>query len=356
MTKTLPPIAREDCALKAAAWAARLSDGLVPESQRAEFQAWLDADPGHGAALEETVAAWRAVEHYAASAQLMTLREAALASARRSMRERSSSWATRQWVRFSIAASVLIAVLAGLVWTGALPRTYETGVGERRVLVLSDGSKMSMDAATVVRIRYTDKERRIWLERGRARFEVARNPLRPFSVTAGNEVVVATGTAFSVELVQKQMRVILYEGHVAVLDRSDDSARRTVIVGADKVPADQLLRPGRELILPAEKPSGRTSISPAIVAMADPVRSLSWESGQLVFEDEPLTLVVERMNRYAALPLSVGDADAEKVRVSGVFIVGDTDALVQGLVATFHLRVQRDPSGIVLLGENSSRK
>src|SRR5690606_30755436 len=160
----------------------------------------------------------------------------------------------------------------------------------------------------------------------RARFEVARNPLRPFSVTAANEVVVATGTAFSVELVRQQVRVVLYEGHVAVLDREDGNVRRTVAVGARKLPADQLLRPGKELVLPVAPQRSRTPVVAATIAPADPVRSLSWEAGQLVFEDEPLDLVVERMNRYATRPLAIGDAGAAGVRVSGVFTAGDTEA------------------------------
>lgn len=350
MSGASAPTGAGDRAHEAAAWAVRLSDGLMPEDQRAAFQAWLDADPGHGAALEEIVGAWRAVEHYAASAQVMTLREAALASARRSLRQREQRWTARQWTGLSVAATLLLAVLGALAWAWMLPRTYETGVGERRVVALSDGSRMSMDAATVLKVRYTHQDRRIWLERGRARFEVARNPLRPFSVTAGNEVVVATGTAFSVELVQKQVRVVLYEGHVAVLDRGDGSVRRTVAVGARRLPADQVLRPGRELVLPATSHGGPAAAAAATVAPADPVRSLSWEAGQLVFEDEPLGLVVERMNRYTARPLSVGDAAAARVRVSGVFMAGDTEALMQGLKVAFGVQARVERDRIVLSG------
>lgn len=349
MSHVFPPGHAGDRAHEAAAWAVRLSDDPMPAAQRAEFQAWLDADPGNRTALEEIVGAWRGVEHYAASAPLMTLREAALASARRGLRQqREHRWSARRWAGASLAAGLLVAVMGALVWAWMRPTLYETGVGERRVVALSDGSRMSMDAATVVKIRYTGKERRIWLERGRARFEVARNPLRPFSVTAANEVVVATGTAFSVELVRQQVRVVLYEGHVAVLDREDGNVRRTVAVGARKLPADQLLRPGKELVLPVAPQRSRTPVVAATIAPADPVRSLSWEAGQLVFEDEPLDLVVERMNRYATRPLAIGDAGAAGVRVSGVFTAGDTEALTQGLKVAFGVESRIERERIVL--------
>ncbi|PZQ59446.1 MAG: iron dicitrate transport regulator FecR [Phenylobacterium zucineum] len=338
----------------AAIWAARLADGQVPEDQRAELQAWLDADPANGDALEEIVGAWHAVEHYAASAEMMALREAALASARRSLRRRESPWSGRPRAWAALAATLLIAVVCAGAWAWLAPHTYRTGVGERRVIALSDGSKLSLDAATVVKVRYTGEKRRLWLERGRARFEVARNPLRPFSVTAADEVVVATGTAFSVELVQKQVRVVLYEGHVMVMDRDGQGARRTVEVEGRRVAADQLLTPGRELILPVVQSAQVASVSPpVVVARADPVRSLSWEAGQLVFEDEPLDLVVERMNRYADTRLKVGDAATAKLRISGVFQAGDTDALVQGLGAAFAVKARTGADGVTLFADGS---
>lgn len=335
---------------RAALWASRLADGRMPADQQAEFQAWLDADPAHETALREIVGAWEAVEQYAASAEVMALREAALASARRSLDRRARGRLPRSRVWVLIAATVLLAlVTGGGAWMWLSPRTYETAVGERRVVALADGSKVSLDADTVVKVRYTGETRRLWLERGRAKFEVARNPLRPFSVAAANEVVVATGTAFSVELVQRQVRVVLYEGHVMVLDRAGRGARRTVAVGPRRIAADQLLSPGRELILPAQSPE--RAAPPAVVAASDPVRSLSWEAGQLVFEDEPLRIVVERMNRYADRPLEVGDEAAARVRVSGVFRAGDTDALVQGLAAAFDLKARGGASGTTLFGD-----
>lgn len=340
----------------AATWAARLADGQVPEEQQADFQAWLDADPANGAALEEIVGAWHAVEHYAASAQVMALREAALSSARRSLRRRESGWPRRHIAWALLAATLMLIVGGAGIWVWFTPRTYETGVGERRVVALSDGSKLSLDAATVVKVSYTRENRKLWLERGRARFEVARNPLRPFSVTAGDDVVVATGTAFSVELVQRQVRVVLYEGHVMVLDRATQGVRRTVAVAGRRLPADQLLIPGRELILPVAAPTQIASIAPlAVVAPADPVRSLSWEAGQLVFEDERLGLVVERMNRYAETPLAIGDEAAAQLRISGVFRAGDTDALVQGLAAAFDVKSRSGRDGVELFGGRAPR-
>src|SRR3546814_20684114 len=114
--------------------------------------------------------------------------------------------------------------------------------------MLDDDSRLSLDANTRVRVKYSRAGRQLWLEEGRARFEVAKDPLRPFSVAAAGKIVVATGTEFSVELLGRETRVILYEGHVAVLNGS--AATRATLKLFDEKPAPRpdylLLHPGTE--------------------------------------------------------------------------------------------------------------
>ncbi|WP_343699020.1 FecR domain-containing protein [Caulobacter sp.] len=342
-----------DPAVEAATvWAMRLADSELTPEQQAAFDAWLDADPRHGQLLEEIMGAWRSVDRYASAEPMTALREQALASARRSMRRGGGHPIyNRRTIGALIAASlVLMAGGAGL-WAWQTPRSYETGVGERRVVALKDGSKISLDADTVVQVRYTGDKRRLWLARGRAKFEVAKDALRPFSVTAADKMVVATGTQFSVELINAQVRVVLYEGRVAVLKRDvqnaqPDAARETPVeVGG--APAERLLVPGRELVMPERSPA-QLSTQAAMLEPADPERSLSWEGGLLVFNDEPLDLVVQRMNRYAVKPLSVGNATTGRLRISGVFRAGDTESLVQGLALGFGVQARSSADGIAL--------
>ncbi len=333
----------------AAAWAVRLSESELSADQQAAFDRWLDADPRHGELLEEIMGAWRSVDRYANAEAMTALREQALASGRRAMRRRKQTFPTREIIGGLIAATVLAAVAGGFLWARLTPQTYETGLGERRVVALKDGSKLSLDAETVVKVRYAGDRRRLWLERGRAKFDVAKDALRPFSVSAADKMVVATGTAFSVELVNAQVRVVLYEGRVAVLKQEVQPGKSTtfapVEVGA--TPAERLLTPGRELILPDRSPAQLTAQT-AVFEPADLERSLSWEGGLLVFNDEPLDIVVQRMNRYADAPLSVGNAATGRLRISGVFRAGDTESLVQGLSLGFGVQARTSRDGVAL--------
>lgn len=332
---------------RAAEWAVRLQEQAISRRAQEEFAAWLASDSRNGQALEEIIEAWHTVEHYAASAQVVAMRESALAEGRRALdrRQTTSPVRGRLWLA---AAALLVLVVAGVgLWRWLTPQVYETGLGERREVLLSDGSRISLDASTAVRVAYSHDRRQLWLEYGRAKFDVAKNPLRPFSVTAGDKVVVATGTSFSVERIDNQVRVVLYEGHVAVLEADGSAAPYPLDVGPKEIPAGSLLSAGKELILPIAG-LRKLRFEAASVKPVDVERSLSWESGLLVFDDEPLGIAVARMNRYAKTQLIIGNPALAHLRISGVFRAGDTGALVEGLAAAFGVEGRRGPAGITL--------
>jgi transmembrane sensor len=326
---------------QAAHWHLRQAEGELSSEERAAFESWLGASEQHRDVFRRVENAWRTVGEVASQPEMMALRGAAFETARRA--------GLARWTRMSpsvrhrmlgLAASLLIAVLGGALWWHLVPRSYETGLGERRVVLLSDGTHVSLDAATEVSVRYSRERRRLWLERGRAKFDVARDPLRPLSVTAHDRTVVATGTSFSVELLNDELRVVLYEGHVAVLEGDEGriNSRRAVQFAV----ADSALTPGYELIAPSAPGA------PVHTNRVDPIRSLSWEAGQLVFDDEPLPIAVARMNRYTRTSLAIGDSVAEGMRVSGVFRAGDTTAFVDGITALLPLRAAEHGEGITL--------
>jgi len=318
---------------QACGWCLKLSEGRLAPAESAAFELWLD-DADHQRAFNDAARAWRAVELAADTPELIGMRAAALNRFRRGQRRR---WTTQLRSRVGVVATTVAAAVVLFVcaaaWMTYRPISYQTGVGERRVIALPDGSQISLDAATKVSVRYTARNRDIRLESGRAKFTVAKNPSRPFAVTAATRTVIATGTEFSVELLKGQVEVILYKGQVAVLEKPDAGARRwrtRFVDGA--APTAQILTPGRELVA--------SLASPAVqILAADPARSLQWEAGQLVFVDEPLASAVERVNRYSDDKLAVGDSAAGALLISGTFAEGDTGAFVEGVTGVFPVRV-----------------
>ena len=331
---------------QAAEWCWRIADRALTEHEQAQFDAWIRGDPRHQQVFDEMVAVWKGTDTIAEMPGFLSLRAKALTTMETARDgDEASSYGRSGWFRaFAAVAAVILMVFSGLWFFSDGADVYGTGIGERRVVRLEDGSRISLDASSRVVVAYSDDRRALRLEAGRAKFDVAKDPLRPFSVTAGNQTVVATGTAFSVELLRDQMRVLLYEGEVAVVSQpvaGRAAAARVVKPAAPAQPAEQLV-PGQELV--SSLSSGAVKVAPAMMD-----RSLSWEDGRLDFVDEPLARAVERINRYTDTPIVVGDAAAGRLLVNGVFDAGDTQSFVRGMTALFPLSAKYESKKVTLV-------
>ncbi len=319
MTVSDPQSAEFVRAEEAACWCVRLCEGEMTSAARAQFTRWLTSNRAHRAAFDQAVAAWEEVNAAEATSEILALRVAALESLRRAQRARSGRRLLGVRTPWMAAASLIIAVLFGiLVWRHPSAEQFSSGIGQRRNVLLADGSSVHLDASSEVLVRYSGARRTLHLLRGRAKFQVAKDPRRPFLVYAADREIVATGTTFSVEIVQKEVQVILYQGHVSV---AGPGGVRSALVANE------------ELIAPV-------SMAHVRIGPVDAARSLSWESGRLEFVDEPLASAVERVNRYARNPVSIGDAAAASERISGSFTAGDTRAFIEGVTAVSALEAE----------------
>src|SRR5262245_259143 len=197
---------------QAAAWVVRLhAEPSAVDLER--FDQWRSQSELHARAFDDALAAWISVGEHATAPKLLAMRRDALGRARRG--ERTWDWR-------AVAAVVSLVVLApaiGVAWyqlRGPAEQEFQTAHGEQRVIVLSDGSRMSLDALTDVKVRYTPDVRGVQLIGGRANFEVAKDVTRPLKVQVGPRTVTAIGTIFTVEREQRNVVVTLLEGRVAV--------------------------------------------------------------------------------------------------------------------------------------------
>jgi transmembrane sensor len=331
------------CLVEAAAWRARLSESDLESTP--EFASWLLADTRHQAAWDRVQGPWRFIGEHQTSPELLELRRVALANAHKAAqaRWRAPADGTRRLNKTLAAGVVLLACAALFVWYLQLPDTYSTQRGERRVVTLADGSQIQLDSSTDLQVRYSARARELTLLRGQARFDVAHDVERPFSVTAAGEKVVATGTAFNVDLHKSQLVVTLIEGHVVVLPQRPSALLPIqpfrLTHTAPELP-NQGSQPGLGVELDAGQQlvvssSGTSSIAPANIE-----RSTAWQGGRLDFDNEPLSSVVEQVNRYARQPLVLTDDRAAQLRISGVFSTSDIDGFVDTL--TRYLPVDAD--------------
>lgn len=333
-----------DVVEQASAWCLLLAEGRFTGSTREAFDAWLHAAPGNVSAFDDVVRTWQILEQTHQSPELVSMRRAALKdfASRQAAREAGAG----SWRRLGLAAAFGLAVLA-CVWAWQLPDRYHTGLGERRLVSLADGSSVSLDADSRVDVRLSASGRELSLRQGRVRFQVAHDPTRPFTVAAADKLVVAKGTEFSVELIDNSVHVILYEGKVEVFE--EGRARPLEAVWEEgPLMAAAMMYPGTELVAEVALPSGR-------MRLTDPVRSLSWEAGQLAFSNEPLAAAVGRVNRYSRMPLRIADPAVAELRISGVFDAGDTQAFIAGVTGVLPVEVIAVNGELVFFPEDRGR-
>ena len=338
MTNTKPDIQQDETLREtAAAWFLRQRDGEVDETALAD---WLEADPSHARAYREIERAWGVVGEQATAPELVTASRDALHRMPQITQRRWGA-AGKKRTGWAAGLAATVAIAAGAAWflqpTDPLAdnNVYQTGIGEQRVITLADNSRISLDAQTQLRIDYSDAARRIELFSGQAHFDVTRDVLRPFSVRAGDQTVVALGTQFNVEIVDEQILVTLLEGLVEVA--ADPVASSSQIGDSGSVatiPEPVELAPGQQLVI-----ASNGTREPIVEANVQ--RTVSWRQGKLMFEDEPLADAVARVNRHSHIRVQLANDAVNEIKISGVFDAGDTDAFVEAVESLFPVEASR---------------
>ena len=68
---------------------------------------------------------------------------------------------------------------------------------------------------------------------------------------------------------------------------------------------------------------------------------MAWQEGYLAFSGEPLSEVVEQVNRYSPATLELGDPKLASVAIGGRFRIGDLDAVLDVLETNFGIQAHR---------------
>jgi transmembrane sensor len=211
----------------------------------------------------------------------------------------SYKWQIYKYRILPAAALVLIFIISAIVM---LQHRYtikmkEITVGFARLetVMLPDNSRIILDAGSKLRYpeEFKDNERNVYLE-GEGYFDVAHIVSQPFVVHAGNAVITVLGTRFNVRAWQKENKVT-----VAV-------ARGTVLVNTAEEKDPQLgvsVRDSQYTIL------GETG-RPSLPLHTDIARYLSWIQREIYFQNTPLRVVLDQMQRWYDTTFELPDEQA----------------------------------------------
>ncbi len=334
---------RENLDREAADWVARQDTRDLSDEEQAALDVWLAASANRRAAYERAKGLWRDLDSLAdLCAEPME-------------EGRPSPSAPRPVVKVAAIAACLMVMLslAALLITEPSPEQppsrYITAIGDQRTIALSDGSSIILNTNSDLEVLFDDTVRLIKLHRGEAYFEVAKDPKRRFRVDAGDNAVVAVGTAFVVRRKVGAVDVAVTHGIVELQQAvwrlpERGSAPEVAEALQGEQPAasrnDRVWTPVAAMVVgqSATIPEGGGDIIRDNIGDVD--RMLDWTDGSLVFQGEPLSEVVQAISRYSRYRFEIEDSELNTLRVGGVFKVGDVTGLVEALEASFGVRAQ----------------
>lgn len=319
----IEPRAR-DIQARAAEWVAeqRYAENWTAENQAA-LDAWLAEDAAHEVAYWRLDAAWE-----------RTSRLAALRGPMRNPVSPGRSAVRSRWYRL-VAAVAIVAALGWTVTTYRSPapeETFATPIGGQKTLSLSDGSQITLNTNTALRIRLRGGLREVWLDHGEAFFDVRHDAAHPFVVVAAGHKITDLGTKFSVRTTDGiGLRVTLTEGRAELNSASSWVSSHRVVL----TPGDVAVASAHELSVSRPPPK-------------ELAEELAWRRGMLVFQHTTLKDAVAEFNRYNDQTLAIVDPDVGQIRIAGTFQATNPELFTEAVQELFKLRVSKSGSRIII--------
>ncbi len=336
-----------EIAAEAAVWIARLHGPGRTKQMEQEFRAWQAISPAHREAFEHCTDTWQDVARIDLATAYRTTGSERPAAARSNGARRE---AVRRWIiASSVAAAVAVAVVLLADWRGE--NAYATKVGEQRLVVLEDGSRMLLNTDTRLRVDFASTQRTVDVSSGEAFFEVAKDARRPFVVRIAGSEVVAVGTAFSVRYARSahtpdELAVTLVEGQVKVRAAADKA-------GAALAPDHAVLMKAGERLRLDRQP--RNALAPVVarVDRPDVERVMAWKRSEAVFDDTSLAEAVAEMNRYNRTSIVLLDGlESAGLRVSGQYSTSDSAGFANAVAALHGLAVREEAGRLELTNQH----
>lgn len=289
----------QDIDRTATRWVARMDRGPLSATEEQQLKQWLSADLRHRGAFIRARAIWLRSE--SASALGPQYDPKAFQPAVAQPRRRLMNWGG------AVAASFVLALI--LMATLQMPVAYATAKGEMRTVPLGNGTTVTLNTDTRIKVYEEKGRRRIRVLRGEVLIEGA-GAAAPTLVEVDGEHWEASAATFVVRRLEGQVtQVLVQDGRVV---RSEET---------------------RSKILPLTPNMGR---------------ELAWREGKIALQGETLAQAAAVYARYSDMPIVVVDADLAQSRVTGLFAVNNPLGFSRAVAEVFGAEVRQEEGRIVI--------
>ncbi len=293
-------------------WFVRLhAPDTTPEDRQAHAE-WLSANPAHRNHYDAVEDAWQDLDSLELRAR-DELDGLDLHGGRRVTRQ-AALW-------FGVFATAAAVMLVAVLTLYEPTVRFETAKAEQRQVSLEDGSRLHLNTASAVAVRFTSDVREVSLSKGETLFDVNHDERRPFVVRVGSSNVIAIGTRFAVYLDGDKLTVTALEGRVAVVPASVDIADAVVEGGTRITPG-----PNRVFLEADRQAQLDVDGGVEMLQEVNAANVTAWQEGKLVFDSTPLREVVRELSRYTPGDIRVA-GDVPDHPVTGIIRIRSAEAM-----------------------------
>lgn len=252
--------------------------GELEDEKRVAIRNWISSSPEHQKYFEKTRDIW---DHHGQKAEAYQPDlEAAWSHVDVRINSKGNTW---QWV-YRVAAALVI--ISGLSYFFIQKETSQTNAVAALVehqttstiedLTLPDGTVITLNkGASLTYDQSFDATIRLVKLQGEAFFDVARDEDRPFVIETKHTKTEILGTSFSISETGQETILNVVSGKVA-------------FSGAEKEPI--FLTKGNRGTL--------TESGELVKSQNDDRNFMSWKTGELIFENDPLSTVLQHLDRH----------------------------------------------------------
>jgi transmembrane sensor len=306
-------------------WVLHVTSGHATRADIASLERWCAQSPRHTEAYARASGRWRAFGPAIEAA----LRQNSFVPAVAAVRPE------RVVGRRALLGGALVASAAGVAVMMARPpldlwpsfsefaADYRTATGERRRIQLAGRVSVEMNTRTSLNVRRAagDSER--------------------IELIAGEAAV--TTDSRPVEVIAAQGRILAEDAQLNV--RCDGlAAAVTCLEGVVRIEYE-----GRSAAVPPQHQVFYSDRDMRVATAIDLPTVVGWRNGDIFFQNEPLSHVIEEVNRYRPGKIILMNEDLRQRRFTARFKLDRLDVIVPQLQATFNARVTTLPGGIVLV-------
>ncbi len=239
------------------------------------------------------------------------------------------------WLMAATVSTVLL-FMATPVKEYLLYTSYQTSFGETRSLMLSDGSRVTLNANSslqVPRFGFGQQTRKVVLN-GEADFTVKHLPNhQKFIVQTDKHFeVIVLGTEFMVNTRESGQKVVLNKGKVKLLYQEGKATKQLTMKPGNLVTFDQQ---GRAKVKQTPKPQDYSA----------------WKEHRLVFDGTTLAEVSLLFQEIYGIHLQFADESLRKWTVSGAFTANNADELIETMTSASNLSYQRNGDTLFITQE-----